>query len=50
MYLTESVTEAQVKSKDEFSLEAFESAWQEFTDQLKGEGTRIISMFKSDQT
>ena len=26
---------------------AFEPAWQEFTDQLKGEGTRIISMFKS---
>ena len=35
------------KSKDEFTPEAFETAWQEFTDQLKGEGTRIISMFKT---
>jgi hypothetical protein len=36
-----------LKPKDAFSPEALESAWQEFTDQLKGEGTRIISMFKS---
>jgi DNA polymerase III subunit gamma/tau len=36
-----------LKPKDEFSPKAFEGAWQEFTDQLKGEGTRIISMFKS---
>lgn len=31
----------------EFSPEAFEAAWIEFTDQLKGEGPRIISMLKS---
>jgi len=39
--------EVHLKSKTEFTPEAFEVAWQEFTDQLKGEGTRIISMFKS---
>jgi len=33
--------------KSEFSPEAFETAWVEFTDQLKGEGTRIVSMFKT---
>ena len=36
-----------LKNKSEFSAEAFEIAWKEFTDQLKGEGTRIVSMFKS---
>jgi DNA polymerase III subunit gamma/tau len=35
------------KQKEEFTPEAFQGAWIEFTDQLKGEGTRIISMFKS---
>lgn len=33
--------------KSEFSPEAFETAWVEFTEQLKGEGTRIVSMFKT---
>jgi DNA polymerase III subunit gamma/tau len=33
--------------KDEFTSLAFEAAWLEFTDKLKGEGTRIVSMFKS---
>jgi DNA polymerase-3 subunit gamma/tau len=33
--------------KSEFSPQAFETAWVEFTDQLKGEGTRIVSMFKT---
>ena len=42
-----SVTQTNLKPKDEFSPEAFEAAWIEFTEQLKGEGTRIISMFKS---
>ena len=36
-----------MEAKEEFTPEAFEVAWQEFTEQLKGEGTRIISMFKS---
>lgn len=31
----------------EFTPEGFELAWAEFTDQLKGEGTRIVSMFKT---
>ncbi len=39
--------EVQLKPKDEFTPQAFESAWQEFTDKLKGEGTRIVSMFKT---
>jgi DNA polymerase-3 subunit gamma/tau len=33
--------------KAEFTPEAFEAAWQEFTDHLKGEGNRIVSMFKA---
>ena len=33
--------------RDEFTPEGFGSAWLEFTDSLKGEGTRIISMFKT---
>ena len=41
------VSEADSKPKDEFGPEAFEAAWQEFKDKLKGEGNRIISMFKS---
>jgi len=34
-------------TKSEFTPEAFELAWAEFNDQLKGEGTRIVSMFKT---
>jgi DNA polymerase-3 subunit gamma/tau len=34
-------------TKSECNPEALEKAWQEFIDQLGGEGTRIISMFKS---
>jgi DNA polymerase-3 subunit gamma/tau len=37
----------QVITKVEFSSEAFDLAWIDFTEQLKGEGTRIVSMFKS---
>ncbi len=33
--------------KMEFTNGAFNSAWQEFVDSLRGEGTRIVSMFKS---
>jgi DNA polymerase III subunit gamma/tau len=46
---TPGLTDAEVilKPKEEFTVEAFDLAWNEFTDQLKGEGTRIISMFKS---
>ncbi|HUX56712.1 MAG TPA: DNA polymerase III subunit gamma/tau [Bacteroidales bacterium] len=41
------VPEAHSGPKMEFSPEAFTDAWLEFTDQLKGEGTRIVSMFKT---
>lgn len=33
--------------QEEFTPVAFESAWKDFTDQLAGEGTRIVSMFKA---
>lgn len=36
-----------VVAKSEFTPESFEMAWAEFTDQLSGEGTRIVSMFKT---
>ena len=36
-----------INTRAEFTPEGFEVAWREFTDQLKGEGTRIISMFKT---
>jgi DNA polymerase-3 subunit gamma/tau len=39
--------EVHLEPRAEFSQQAFEEAWLEFTDQLKGEGTRIVSMFKS---
>jgi hypothetical protein len=39
--------EVQMLPKAEFTPQAFEVAWQEFIDKLKGEGTRIVSMFKS---
>jgi len=34
-------------SKEEFTAETFNNTWEEFTDQLKGEGARIISMFRT---
>jgi DNA polymerase-3 subunit gamma/tau len=37
-------------NKAEFTNDAFTGAWQEFIENLKGEGPRIISMFKSIQT
>jgi DNA polymerase III subunit gamma/tau len=39
--------EANLKPREEFTPEAFETAWLEFTDQLRGDGTRIVSMFKT---
>lgn len=41
------VAETKNEPKSEFTADAFEAAWQDFMDQLKGEGARIISMFKS---
>jgi DNA polymerase-3 subunit gamma/tau len=37
----------QTLPREVFSPEAFDLAWIDFTEQLKGEGTRIVSMFKS---
>jgi DNA polymerase-3 subunit gamma/tau len=42
-----SVFENKNEPKPEFTAAAFEPAWHDFVDQLSGEGTRIISMFKS---
>ena len=42
--------EFHLQPKKEFSPHAFDIAWQEFTDQLKGDGMRIVSMFKSIRT
>lgn len=39
--------ETALLQREEFTPEAFDAAWKEFIDQLKGEGTRIVSMFKS---
>jgi DNA polymerase-3 subunit gamma/tau len=39
--------EVRLQPKEEFTPQAFDIAWQEFKDQLKGDGTRIVSMFKS---
>ncbi|HLN19694.1 MAG TPA: DNA polymerase III subunit gamma/tau [Bacteroidales bacterium] len=38
------------QAAEEFTPEAFQAAWQEYTDGLTGEGTRIVSMFKSIKT
>jgi DNA polymerase-3 subunit gamma/tau len=39
--------ETHTEPREEFTPEGFEVAWKEFTEQLKGEGNRIVSMFKS---
>ena len=38
---------AHLEPREEFTPQGFEVAWQEFNEQLKGEGNRIVSMFKS---
>jgi DNA polymerase-3 subunit gamma/tau len=35
---------------EELTAESFDRAWKEFTDSLKGEGARIVSMFKTVRT
>jgi DNA polymerase-3 subunit gamma/tau len=42
-----SVAETKIENKSEFTADAFDAAWLDFMDQLKGEGARIISMFKT---
>ena len=44
------VKEAQPRTKAEFTPEAFEAVWNEFVQQLQGDGTRIVSMFKAIKT
>lgn len=39
--------ESTTEEKKEFSEESFPTAWKDFVDSLKGEGPRILSMFKS---
>jgi DNA polymerase III subunit gamma/tau len=41
------VTVSDSVSKEVFTAEAFEACWQDFINQLNGEGSRIISMFKT---
>jgi DNA polymerase-3 subunit gamma/tau len=41
------VAEVKPETKIEFTPAAFDTAWLEFTEQLKGDGTRIMSMFNS---
>lgn len=41
------VTLNEPATKDVFTAEAFEASWSDFLNQLNGEGSRIISMFKS---
>jgi DNA polymerase III subunit gamma/tau len=38
---------ANPESKEIFTVEAFEACWPDFINQLNGEGSRIISMFKA---
>jgi DNA polymerase III subunit gamma/tau len=49
-----SATEAELSDEtqpsEEFNPQSFEKVWNEFVDSLKGEGTRVISMFKSVTT
>jgi hypothetical protein len=45
--LVSAVNEEPLTPKKELTPEAFDIAWTEFNEQLKGEGTRIISMFKT---
>jgi DNA polymerase-3 subunit gamma/tau len=41
------INEVHLNQKEEFTPEGFMTAWDEFTEQLKGEGNRIVSMFKA---
>ena len=46
----EPVIKNEAQPSEEFNAQSFEKAWNEFKDSLKGEGTRVISMFKSVTT
>jgi len=44
------VDDTRPQATEELNPQSFVKAWNEFTDSLKGEGTRVISMFKSVTT
>lgn len=46
----ESTVNNLTEGREEFTPEAFMKAWQDFIEQLNGEGTRIVSMFKTIKT
>ena len=48
--LTEEAKKYEIQSLEEFNSLSFEKVWNEFKDSLRGEGTRIISMFNSVTT
>jgi len=48
--ITPGVNQQDTEPLPALTPESFEKAWKEFTDSLKGEGTRVISMFKSIHT
>jgi DNA polymerase III subunit gamma/tau len=48
--LTEEAIKNEVQPSEELNSLSYEKAWNEFKDSLRGEGTRIISMFNSVTT
>jgi DNA polymerase-3 subunit gamma/tau len=48
--ITEEAVIYEVQPSEELNSLSFEKAWNDFKDSLKGEGTRVISMFKSVKT
>ncbi len=41
------INEPEINQRTEINPVTFDAAWNEFTEQLQGEGTRIVSMFKA---
>jgi hypothetical protein len=48
--LDESELKNEINTREEFNVLSLEKAWYEFTDLLKGDGARVISMFKTIKT
>jgi DNA polymerase-3 subunit gamma/tau len=48
--LDESELKNEINTREEFNVLSLEKAWNEFTDLLKGDGARVISMFKTIKT
>ncbi len=47
---TDTHGDAVVTPTEELNAQSFEKVWNEFTDSMKGEGARVISMFRSVKT